>query len=637
MLLRICSRCTARLSSSASSTSFLSNSRRALKTIAGSTEPLPFPLINSGGSQPEYSRRPRRPPQTLDPLPETPFTKVAFNTSFTTTLDKVLIPLFKAVAQKDDVKWWKHYTDLARAGNLKLLTHSQFSQILKALHPKTFFDNTHGIERQEFIDRVQAVKADMLSRGLKLTQADWAHILDCGRAIQRPDQTKRWWDEMIKSSVKPDVWCYNNYLASICRTATELQSEQPMGYMLDENGEIVKLGKTIPRSSSPSQQPPLRNMSVLATRIIHDMIAQSVSPNAYSYEHLITAYARDNNLDAANQVIERVWGLSPEGKLLPTPGSATHGTGSPLLPSQHTLTVIANAYGYDGALAAAISLVHAMSEEYKLVIPVSTWLSLLLWTCRRSVLYKRPTLGFLSPLAAPQLFKTMTSAPYNISPGVEAYYLMINHEIRRHAIGAAERLLVNLIKRYGPNGTDISPHQQYIGNQTLSAVRNWVPILCDRASRRGDKARAVAVWQRWQERFHLIETTGLMRAWDEVDESRKTSIPGVVLPATKEPTSFSTRKRAARMSIYRRRAIYRELHRKRKMHYLTQWNGAGQAMPLVQASNIRFGLGSPSPYFRRSHMLWRRQAQGAFGRERTRREKEQLDWKDMRRCANESD
>ena len=630
MPLRVCSRCTLKVKSTLPPVSLGPTQRRGLRTLAESSDPVSSPIVKTGAINLNRSRRPRRPPQILEFPSETPFTKVTFNTSFANTTDPSLLDLLSAVARRDDTQWWQLYTSLSKEGQLKRLTHSQYSQLLRALHPKTFFKNTDLYRKQHFIDRINSIKDDMQARGMPLTQADWGHILDCGRALRRPDQTRRWWEEMMQSGLSPDVWSYNSYLASICGTAPSLQNERPIAYKLGEDGEIITLGKTTSQSPNPIQRYPLRNMSILATSIVHDMIARSISPNAHSYELLITAYARDNNLDAVNQVIEEVWGITPDGEFSAKPGLAMEGTGSPLLPTQHTLNVIANAYGYNGALAAAISLVHKISEEFKLVIPVSAWLSLLLWTCRRSVVHKRPKLGFLSPLVAPQLFKTMTSEPYFISPGVEAYYLIINHEVHRHAIGSAERLLVDVIKRYGPNGTDLSNEQSYQGNRTLAAVKNWIPILCDRASRRGNRAHALGIWQRWQERFHLIETTGLMREWDEVDESRKASVPGIILPATTEQTSYSIRKRSARKTTRIRKAIYRNIYKEREGHYLPQWDRSGQALSLPKAPNIRFGLGSPSKYFRRAHRLWRRQMQGAFGREHTRREREQLDWERSR-------
>jgi len=111
-----------------------------------------------------------------------------------------------------------------------------------------------------------------------------------------------------------------------------------------------------------------------------------------------------------------------------------------------------------------------------------------------------------------------------------------------------------------------------------------------------------------------------------VDDSRKASVPGVTLPATTEQTSYSIRKRSARKTTHIRKAFYRKIYKEREGHYLPQWDRSGQALSLPKAPNIRFGLGSPSKYFRRAHRLWRRQMQGAFGREHTRREKEQLDW-----------
>jgi Mitochondrial ATPase expression/Pentatricopeptide repeat domain len=629
MPLRLCSRCASQFKSSLLPSSLPPTQRRALKTLVESSDPVSRPLVKTSPLNLDHARRPKRPPQSLEFPPETPFTKITLSTSFANTAHPSLLGLLNAVARKDDTQWWQLYTSLSQEGNLKRLTHSQYSQILRALHPNTFFSNTDFYRKQHFIDRINGIKDDMVARGMQLTQADWGHILDCGRALQRPDQTRRWWGELMQSGVAPDVWAYNSYLASICGTAPKLQNERPIAYKLGEEGEVITLGKTTSRSINPIQRYPLRNMSVVAMRVIHEMNARSISPNAHSYELLITAHARDNNVDAINQVVEKVWGVTTDGELSANPGLATEGIGSPLLPTQHTLNVIANAYGYNGALAAAVSLIHKISEEYKLVIPVSAWLSLLLWTCRRSAVHKRPKLGFLSPLVAPQLFKTMTSEPYLISPGVEAYYLMINHEVHRNAIGSAERLLVDVIKRYGPNGTDLSEEQRYQGSRTLAAVKNWVPILCDRASRRR-KEQALGIWQRWQERFHLIETTGLMREWDEVDESRKGSVPGVILPATTEQTSYSIRKRIARNTARTRKAVYRNIQKQREEHYLPQWDRSGQALPISKASNIQFGLGSPSKYFRKSHRLWRRQIQGAFGRERTRREKDQLDWERSR-------
>src|SRR5438552_10317620 len=154
----------------------------------------------------------------------------------------------------------------------------------------------------------------------------------------------------------------------------------------------------------------------------------------------------------------------------------------------------------------------------------------------------------------------MSSSPYEVSPGIEAYWLMINHEKKRRARGSAERLLVDVLKRYGPNGTDLTEENQDLAWRVLSGVKNWVPTLCDALSRHGERGRAVALFRRWQHRFHALETTGLLRPWDEVDEEQKTDVPGVILPKTSaNQTPYSIRKGLAKRSAKQRAIVYQKI------------------------------------------------------------------------------
>lgn len=546
--------------------------------------------------------------ETLDPLPETPYTTIAFNRAFISTENSSTIPLMRALAGKDDAQWWKEYIDLVQSGQLKRISRSQFTQIIRAFHPKYFFQNTGSHSKREFIERIDLVKSDMQTRGFILTPVEWGHILDCGRALKRPDQTQIWWKEMITSGMTPDIYCYNNYLASICGTAPNLQNERPPRFKIDEEGNVVSLGKSVSKSFHPIQRYPVLGMSKFATEVVQDMLSRSISPNAHTYEILMTAHARDNNVSAIDEIVQNIWGYYPDGT---TTGKSTPSDhpGSPLEPSQHTLNVLANTYGYNGALTQAVTLITAISERYNLVIPVSAWLSLLLWTSRRSMIHKRPRLGFLSPRAAPTLFRIMTSPPYSVSPGIEAYWLIINHEMHRRAIGSVERLLVDALKRYGPNGTDLpAVNPQRMERQVLAGVKNWVPLLCEQTAKAGDKIRAKEIWTRWQERFETLDRTGLLRTWDEVEENRKSKVLGVVLPpSNSEPTSFSVRKKLARKTFSKRYSGKRQLRERWEVL-------SSQSMP---ESNVRdpdeAPLGIPAKAVKKSYGLWLRQARGVFG------------------------
>jgi hypothetical protein len=200
-----------------------------------------------------------------------------------------------------------------------------------------------------------------------------------------------------------------------------------------------------------------------------------------------------------------------------------------------------------------------------------------------------------------------------VSPGVEAYWLLINHELIRFANTNIDKLLVEVIKRYGPNGTDLNPETKHLSKTTLQGVKNWIPLVCDRISRAGRRREAMKLFSRWQERFHLIEKTGLMREWDEIDESQKTGIEGIMFPADGK-TSYSTRKQLARLSRRQRMAEYNRILKKRIEHYPQGWKGPGEPLFLPYQLNVQYGLGSPSKFFVESYYLWKEQVQGVFGR-----------------------
>jgi Mitochondrial ATPase expression len=550
---------------------------------------------------------------TFDPLIEPTYTTLNLSPAFTKSADPEITALLQAVAAKDDVKWWELYTQLSLTGGLKRLKRMQFSQILLALHPVNFHRNTGTNYSNQFIHRVAQVKADMESFGYYLGHTEWNHLLDVARASYRPDQTQKWWDDMNRNGIPADTFAYNNYLNSLCGKAPHLQHERPLKYKIDENGKLVSLGKSPSKSLHTYQRFPSSGKSLLATNIVQQMVSQNVPPNAATYEALIVAFARDNDLDTVNDIIRRIWGFNPDGTPTKDPPVTARTSKSPLWPTEHTLNAIANAYGYNGSLAAAIALVEALSSRYKIRITVAVWLSLLLWTSRRSTLYRRPRLGFISPLAAPRLFKVMTSPPYEISPGVEAYWHMINHERKRRARGSTERLLVDVIKRYGPNGTDLTPENAHLAWRVLAGVKNWVPVLCDALSRNGERDRAVSLFRRWQHRFHALETTGLLRIWDEVEPEQQSNIPGVILPSTNNTqTSYSIRKKLAKASAKERLKRYRFIRLRRKEHYPARWKGPGRPLFLPFGINVQHGLGSPARQYRKSHALWQKHVQGSF-------------------------
>ena len=538
------------------------------------------------------------------------------SSAFIQKIDPEVAAFLKALATGNDNEWWDQYIDLFLNKGLNRLCRVHFTQILRALHPTKFHPNTGSVDSEAFFQRLDRVKSDMQAHGYLLGLTEWNHLLDCARASSSPEKALAYWNEMMQSHVRPDTFSYNNLLTAVCGKASHLQYERPVRYELGKDGQLVDLGKAQSYSARTYQRFPSTGKSVLARDIVECMVARHIRPNAYTYEILIIAFARDNDMDTVNEIVRRIWGFNPDGT--PCESSVHLPPGSPLWPSEHTLIAIANGYGYNGALASAIALLETFSAHYSLRIGVAVWLALLLWSSRRSSVHKSPCFGTLSPLAAPRLFQVMKSPPYNINPGIEAYWHIINHEKRRGAALSAERLLVEALKRYGPNGTDLTPDTQHLAWRTLSGAKNWVPILCDSLAANSQRGEAMGMFRRWQHRFHALETTGLLRIWDEVDEDRKTDVPGVILPplsgkASEGPTSLSIRRRLARASARERRIAYRRIARRRREHYPYRWRGPGRPLFLPAGINIQFGLGSPSPRYRKSHKLWQRHVRASFG------------------------
>ena len=538
------------------------------------------------------------------------------SSAFIQKVDPEITSFLKAVAAGNDNEWWDQYIDLFLNKGLSRLSRVHFTQILRALHPTKFHPSTGSVDSKEFFHRLDRVKCDMQAHGYRLGLTEWNHLLDCARASSSPEKAEGYWNEMLQSHVQPDTFSYNNLLTALCGKASRLQYERPVRYELGEDGQLIDLGKTQSYSARTYQRFPSTGKSVLARDIVQAMVAKSIRPNAYTYEILIIAFARDNDMDTVNEIIRRIWGFNPDGT--PCESSVSLPAGSSLWPSEHTLIAIANGYGYNGDLSSAIALIEAFSARYSIRVGVSVWLALLLWSSRRSTIHQSPCFGTLSPLAAPRLFQVMKSPPYNVNPGIEMYWHMINHEKRRGAALSAERLLVEALKRYGPNGTDLTPDTQHLAWRTLSGAKNWVPILCDSLAANSQRGEAMGMFRRWQHRFHALETTGLLRIWDEVDEDRKTDVPGVILPpssgkASEGPTSLSIRRRLARASARERRIAYRRIARRRREHYPYRWRGPGRPLFLPAGINIQFGLGSPSPRYRKSHKLWQRHVRASFG------------------------
>ena len=450
-----------------------------------------------------------------------------------------LVPLMEAVSAKDDQKWWPLYLKARDKRAFKYMTRQHFQMIIGALHPRIFLPNMEyqetvtDYQRRLFYRRLEMVKLDVKRRKFELGQWEWNHILDCARAFNDINQARKWWGEMRHAGVTPSTWCYNTFMATLCGTAAKLaRLTDPDSPLFSEPGK----GR--------------RPVSRIARRLIREMEEKNVFTSCQTYEILLTAYARDKLYHKCDQVVKKVWGFNPDGTRTQL---ATPTKSSPLFPSGHTFIAIANSYGYAGSLSTAVKLLDKMSVYYRIPIPVAAWLGLLVWTVRRS---RPPSKGELSqadlsqaelsPETPMEIFRVMTSPPFDISPGLEAYWLMIKHELDRdteESRNNVETLLLDVLKRYGPNGTDLSQHTFLFSTTTLRQVKVFLQQWLQTVQQHHDKDTFERIFSEWQIRLLHLGVKGLLPPQDEADAARKTDI-GIIMPPKVDPLSFARKERA---------------------------------------------------------------------------------------------
>jgi Mitochondrial ATPase expression len=435
----------------------------------------------------------------LLPPSETPYATVSVPRYFTQTIDHILLPVIRALHRGDQVAVWEEYSKLVSTGQRNRIARTVFSRLLHSLHPVTYFKRIPLGTQTEFIHRVDTLRTAIVLEGFTVTTVDWAHILECARALGRPHQSKFWWRTMLNEGISPDVDCYNSYLACVCGPATQLQFEGLSFIWNSETGEYERVKLPNLRRKGRGKLPRKkvgRESSVFATRVVQEMISRGVPPDHYTYGLLISAHAKDLNLPAVESLVNNLW--------LPDTAS------SPALrPNEHSLTVIANAYGYNGEVTQASRIIDTLAQKYDIQIPISTYLSLLLWSARRSKpsgRMKRGRLrrvGILPTHLAPDLLSKMLE--WKIKPGVDVFWIIIRHEYRTGRYDSAEEFLLTLWKLYGPRGTELEnlpPDQaKRLKNLTFSGTKNWIPILVDAISRHKSRILATTVWRTWQLRL----------------------------------------------------------------------------------------------------------------------------------------
>lgn len=381
-----------------------------------------------------------------------------------------------------------------------------------------------------------------------LSISDYKFLLKCTRVTGDTSAAKFIWRKMnedIRESMAAakydpnvevltgDVECYNHYVATLC------WAEMPNP--LQRHRLRIVPRNYVPRNWETQQFSPLRGHMVGPTGIkttvainFRVMVQQKVQPNEETFSLMIVSVARERDLVSISAILKRVWGVdvqavmgSDDGKIEPT---RSYHQSDPLYPTNRLLMAIAHAYSVNNSISAAIRLVDFVARQYSITISQEVWSELLERTfVMTSSRGNNPTDGQLPLIAVSNLWKTMTSDPYNIQPTMKMYNYLITTLIRRQAYGEAQSRMsealrlqhsdvselgyrINIFNKSDPDQTpihllgqrarDLSYHHLRV-KLNRQYIRRWVRLFIHRA---GKDMRRV-------EEFAAINMPNFVKEW----------------------------------------------------------------------------------------------------------------------------
>lgn len=300
---------------------------------------------------------------------------------------------------------------------------------------------------------------------------EYASLLRLARATWDGGGALAIMKDMLERNVQPDLICYNYYFEARCWSDVWQPTER-------QRLRVVPFTKIIRRKSPTEQR---RGMTIKGhkiekgglkwetTRLFTKMIGDGIMADTTAFGHLITALAREGDLEGVKSILLKAWDVDVDA-MSEADNEAQQETpvpmDSPLYPNSGLLFVIAHAFGSNNDLPAAIRIVDHFSRKFKLTIPKIVWAQLLEWTfvlsTRRHKLRKEDgtQLGQLPLQSVESLFNVMTSEPYCIKPKLDMYDFLIRSFWRQSELDS--------MLKYIPKGVEI--HRKHVGKYKKHAT-----------------------------------------------------------------------------------------------------------------------------------------------------------------------
>ena len=365
---------------------------------------------------------------------------------------------------------------------------------------------------------------------------EYAGFLRLARNTWNGDAALSLMKDMLRRDVQPNAICYNLYFEARCWSDMWNPYERQLRRVIPYNQSIRQ--KHPDRSSADMTIKGYRieegGLKSEVTRMFMKMIGEGIMADTTAFGHLMTALAREGDLDGVRSILRKIWAVDADATseadnecqnepLIPRD--------SPVYPNQALLFVIAHVFGSNNDVPTAVRLVDQFSRKYKVRIPYIAWSELLEWafvlsTRRYNINDVRGVeLGRLPLDSVHSLWNVMISKPYCIQPGIEMYDLMIRSMWRRSKINFMLQYVTegvkiaqrhfqqhrNLVRMkdylekkgaYGADAKDLAYYKRRIDVahrrrfQSFVTVHKWFRLLLSKRRWISGRSHYLIIWER---------------------------------------------------------------------------------------------------------------------------------------------
>ena len=313
---------------------------------------------------------------------------------------------------------------------IESIPKTTWTEILRLLDPQCWSPPLHRIHRTlnptklkqigfdfdenkvEIMRRLQTVIAIRGERHITTDLVDYRILLSYAAQTGNAAAARALWTDMQRDEVSPDVACYNRYMEAL---------------VWDEEGRLPQAKRA--KDTFPRVRPRHAGYITLfepgVSREIQDLFSKmavdQVSGNVSTFCVLMTALARDGDIQAVYSILRQVWGIdakamdsgveAPLTSVKYTPTSA-------LYPSSRLLATVADIFGSHNNIPLAVQLVDSISRRFDIPIKSNVWYRLLQWTWLQARVKHserlRPSSTPVNLHTVQLLYRTMLAEPYNV-------------------------------------------------------------------------------------------------------------------------------------------------------------------------------------------------------------------------------